>query len=42
MTGCKTMYRWWISRIRGTAAEFVGYVEAPALAISRRDALVFA
>jgi hypothetical protein len=29
MTGCKKMYRWRISRIRGTPAQFIGFVEPP-------------
>jgi hypothetical protein len=29
MTGSKKLYRWRISRIRDTAAEFIGFVEAP-------------
>jgi hypothetical protein len=29
MTGSKKMYHWRISRIRGSPAEFIGYVDAP-------------
>jgi hypothetical protein len=28
-TGSKKLYRWRISRIRGSPAEFIGFVEAP-------------
>jgi hypothetical protein len=39
MTGCKKMYRWRISRIRGTPAEFIGFVEAPHEAAAIKKAI---
>jgi hypothetical protein len=39
MTGCKKMYRWRISRIRSSPAEFIGYVDAPDEATAIKKAI---
>jgi len=39
MTGSKKLYRWRISRIRGSPAEFIGYVDAPDVATAIKRAI---
>jgi hypothetical protein len=39
MTGSNKLYRWPISRIRGTPAEFIGYVDAPDEATAIKNAI---